>query len=150
MGWERFGAWKADIGQFQTCNNRDKRNAVFITTLTEVMTYNGPQTHGFAISVLKARTCRCTQHFTLRRGKRKLLSKLWCEAGDWGKFKGHVRETEGTSERRGGGEGGHLTRLLQGIARRLLIRTPANEVQGHLMHTNALNKSRYSCFTIKT
>lgn len=83
-------------------------------------------------------TCTRSRYFTLRRGKRKPLSKLWCGTGDWGKFKGHVvEETNRGNEREMGRGMWHrktLTRLLQGIARRLLIRTPVNEVQGHSIH----------------
>ena len=76
---------------------------------------------------------------TLRRGKRKPLSKLWCETGDWGSSKGmsgREKQREREGETGGVWHGKTLTRLLQGIARRLLIRTPANEVQGHWVYTN--------------
>lgn len=52
----------------------------------------------------------------------------------------------------GGRHGKTLTRIPQGKARRLIIRTQANEVQGHTIDTNAPNYSSLFCwsFTIKS
>lgn len=83
------------------------------------------------------------------------LSKLWCGTGDWGKCKGHVEEegNRGNKPEMGGmtWEGSHQATPVGGIARRLLIRTQANEVQGHWIYRNALNNLPNSWyFTIKS
>lgn len=105
------------------------------------MNSNGQKVPSFLFWLL-THTRSCNQLLTLRRGKRKPLSKLWCGTGDWGEVQRarHGREKQGMSERWWGGwHGQALTGLLQGMARRLLIRTRANEVQWHPTHTNALD-----------
>lgn len=59
------------------------------------------------------------------------------------------KQRERVRDRKWGG--GTHARLLQGIEpRRLLIRTPTNEVHEHLINTNDLNSTTYSHFIIKT
>lgn len=85
-----------------TGNKRKQDQLLIITIMREVTIHNWAQMHVLAISGLKAHTHTCSQHFTLRREKRKPVSKRSCGAGDWGEFKGHVRETEGICEGWGG------------------------------------------------
>lgn len=78
-------------------------------------------------------------HLEKRKEEASIKALMW----DW-RLREVQRASQGREKQRErardeGDDMGRLTRPLQGIARRLLIRTRANEVQGHPIHTNALN-----------
>lgn len=68
-----------------------------------------------AASVFSLRTCTWSQRFTLRGGKRKPLSELWCGTADWGEFKGRVKEERNRGSKRE--MGGDMGRLSPGYSR---------------------------------
>lgn len=86
-----------------------------------------------AVSVSSGHTCACSQRFTLRKRKRKLLWKLW----SWSEVQRPRGGKEKDWERGGGGTGeGSQQAAPEGITRRLLIRTQTNEVQGQTLRAS--------------
>lgn len=124
---------------------RQKENTIIsITIRKEVIITNGPKHMVWPSkrSLKKHSLVPRTSPWEEERGSLNQSFDVGLETE--GSSKGTSKKPREWVRGEGGGHGRTLSRLFRGTARRLWLRTPANEVQRQLMHTNNLNKSRYS------